>query len=522
MSNAPIATGKTTEPQLVAPLGQRTTTLAVEPDSGLEALLSPVDMSRPLCVDLDGTLVKNDTLVDSLLVLARQHPREALRVPGWILNGKAHVKARVGEWVTLDVVHLPYNKPLLAWLREQHAGGRRLFLTTGADGQMAQRIAEHLGIFEAVLASDGVTNLTGRDKLASLLTRFGDPAEGGGFDYIGNAQPDIILLEHSGEAMVANADARLRSAIRAGRFPVARSFSDRATTWHSLRKAMRLHQWAKNSLIFIPLLLAHSLTAPGIVAATLAFLAFSTCASSTYIFNDLLDIEADRRHPRKRFRPFAAADLSAKTGVFLAAGLLLTALLLGLLLPPRFLTFLALYLVTTVSYSFYFKRVVLVDVLLLSGLYTLRLLAGAAATTVGISPWLAGFSVFLFLSLAMVKRFSELQNLRAAGESTKQAPSNGRGYLLADTEQIRSFGTASAYASVVVFSMYISGMDVTTLYHHPQRMWLITPLMLLWLSRVWLLASRGEMDEDPVIFALTDRISLMLGVALLVIAVSAL
>jgi 4-hydroxybenzoate polyprenyltransferase len=473
--------------------------------------------SRALCVDLDGTLVKCDTLVDSLLVLARQKPSALLRVPGWILGGKANLKAHLGQLVTLDAAHLPYNKPLITWLEKERAAGRRIYLTTGADTQLAEAIASHIGLFDEVLASDGTVNLTGRDKLASLESRFGLAAQGPGFDYIGNARSDIVLLEHAGEAMVANPDANLRAAIHAHRFPVVRLFQDQAPLLRSLRKAIRLHQWAKNSLVFLPMLLAHSIRFEEVRASVMAFFAFSFCASGTYILNDLLDIEADRRHPKKRFRPFAAADLSAKYGVLLSSGLLLGALLLALALPSRFLVYLALYLVTTVSYSFYFKRVVLVDVLLLSGLYTLRLLAGSSATRTDISPWLAGFSVFLFLSLAMVKRFSELKNMLAAG----QTPSNGRGYLLADTEQIRSFGTASAYASVVVFSMYISGRDVAMHYHHQDRMWLITPLMLLWLSRVWLLASRGEMDEDPVIFAVTDWVSLVLGAAVLGVALFA-
>jgi len=188
-----------------------------------------------------------------------------------------------------------------------------------------------------------------------------------------------------------------------------------------------------------------------------------------------------------------------------------------LLLPQAFLVWLLVYLATTLSYSLYFKRVVLIDVILLSGLYTLRMLAGGAATGVTFSPWLAAFSIFLFLSLAMVKRFSELQNIRAQGNTL----SNGRGYLLADIEQIRSFGTASAYASVVVFAFYIYGSGATGLYHHPSRMWLMTPLMILWLSRVWLLASRGELDEDPVIFAVTDRMSLLIGLCIALIAVLA-
>ncbi len=461
--------------------------------------------ARPLCVDLDGTLVKSDTLYDSLLVMVRTHSHALLQVPGWISKGKATLKREVTDRVQLDVAHLPYNKPLLAYLEKQKGLGRSLYLATGADHALADRVAAHLGIFDGVLASDGRTNLTGHNKLASFQQRFGEA----GYDYIGNARPDVPLLTHAGAPMVANPDASLRRAIRERRFTPEEQFIDQASTLKALRRALRVHQWAKNVLIFVPLLLAHALYTRTCLQALAAFFCFSLCASSTYIVNDLLDIEADRRHPRKRRRPFAAGDLQAKTGVLLSAGLLAASFLIAAFLPGAFFAYLLLYLVSTLSYSLYLKRVVLVDVVLLSGLYTLRLLAGAAATSIFISPWLAGFSVFLFLSLAMVKRFAELQNIRAAG----QVPTNGRGYILSDAEQLRSFGTASAYASVVVFSLYISGRDVTGLYAHPQRMWLITPIMILWISRVWLLASRGELDEDPVIFAVTDRMSLLLGFA---------
>ncbi len=459
--------------------------------------------SRPLCVDLDGTLVKNDTLVDSLLIMVRTHSGALVRVPGWILKGKATLKREVTERVELDVAHLPFNKPLLAYLEKQRGLGRSLYLATGADRALADRVAAHLGLFDGVLASDGATNLTGQNKLASFQQRFGE----GGYDYIGNARVDVALLTHAGTPMVANPDGALRRAMREHRFVPEQIFRDQASPVKAFRRAMRVHQWAKNVLIFVPLLLAHALHTRTVIQALAAFFCFSLCASSTYIVNDLLDIEADRRHPRKRRRPFAAGDLQAKTGVLLSAALLAASLIIAALLSGGFLAYLLLYLVSTLSYSLYLKRIVLVDVVLLSGLYTLRLLAGAAATAIPISPWLAGFSIFLFLSLAFVKRFAELQNIRAAG----QIPSNGRGYLLSDTEQMRAFGTASAYASVVVFSLYISGRDVTDLYAHPQRMWLITPIMILWISRVWLLASRGELDEDPVIFAVTDRMSLLLG-----------
>jgi 4-hydroxybenzoate polyprenyltransferase len=280
---------------------------------------------------------------------------------------------------------------------------------------------------------------------------------------------------------------------------------------------MRLHQWAKNLLIFLPLLLAHVAVVRRMPSALLAFLCFGLTASSAYIINDLFDIEADRRHPQKLLRPFAAGDLPAFTGACMALVFLLLAFLGARLLPVAFTGWLLLYLATSLAYSWYLKRIALVDVLVLSGLYTLRLFAGSAATQTHISDWLAGFSVFLFFSLAIVKRFAELQNLRSSG----LPPRNGRGYLVADTDQLRSFGTSSAFAAVMVFAIYISSSDVVVLYRRAQLLWLIMPLMILWLCRIWLLASRGELDEDPLVFALSDRMSLAIGIAIAAIALLA-
>jgi len=469
---------------------------------------------RPLCVDLDGTLVKSDTLSDSLLILLRRKPAALPRLFSLVFQGKARFKQFVNSQVTLDVKRLPYNRPLLEYLKTEHSLGRKIHLATGADGDVAQRVAAHLNIFSGVLASDGEINLTGANKLESLRNQFPDE----GFDYIGNATPDLPLLQHAHQAMVANPQLTLRLRLRARKLRIARQFNDSPPLWKALIKAARLHQWAKNTLIFLPLLLAHTLNLRGVVSALLAFFSFSFCASATYIVNDLLDIEADRAHPQKRFRPFAAGDLSVLTGVITAVGLLLLAFAGLTQLPHQFTLWILFYLLVTNAYSFGLKRIALVDVFVLSGLYTLRMLAGAAATETPISHWLAGLSVFLFLSLAMVKRYSELQNLRARGA----VPANGRGYLLVDMDQLRSFGTASAYSAVVIFSLYITGHEVEALYRHPARMWLIDPLMLLWLSRVWLLASRGEMDEDPVVFAVTDRMSILIGIAVLIVALLAL
>ena len=482
----------------------------------LKVMQSPVAVQaeRPLCVDLDGTLVKSDTFADSLMVLARRHPIAFLSTPWWALKGKAYIKSKVGSLVTLDVAHLPYNGPLLDYLRDEHASGRKLYLATGADRVLARKIAGHLGIFEEVLASDGRVNLTGDHKLQHLEQRFAAD----GFDYIGNAMPDLPLLQGAQQAMVANPAPSLNSALKSRNVTVSRKFLDRARASAALAKALRVHQWAKNLLVFLPLLLAHSLRAAPVLAACAAFFCFCFTASATYIFNDLLDLEPDRVHLNKRKRAFAAGDLSVATGLGVSFLLLSLALITAAYLPRTFLIYLLLYLVTTLAYSLSLKRVVLVDVVILSSLYTIRMMAGSAATRDPVSPWLAAFSIFLFLSLAMVKRFSELQNLHARGVT----PTNGRGYLLSDIEQLRSFGTSSAYASIVIFALYINGHDVVALYHHPNRMWLITPLLILWVSRVWLLASRGLLDEDPVVFALSDRMSLLLGLGVVIIAYSAL
>ena len=489
----------------------------------MPAVETDVPAGVPICVDLDGTLVKSDTLLDTVLAMTRQKPAEVLRIPGWIAQGKAAFKRHLTASVTLDVEHLPYNRPLLEWLREQHSAGRTLYLATAADSTLAQRVADFLGIFAGVLASDGAVNLAGGNKLAAFRERFGND-----FCYIGNALPDAALLAACRSPMVANPFGKLKQAMRReGTVPV-RTFTDSPPVMKSWLKAIRLHQWAKNTLIFVPLLLAHAWNAAAFVGAAVAFLSFGLCASATYIINDLLDIEADRRHLTKRRRPFAAGDLSAIAGVAAVVVLMTCALLLALALPRavaavpgayeltapyKFLGWLGLYTATTLTYSLYLKRKLLLDVFVLSGLYTVRILAGSAATGIAVSAWLAGFSVFFFLSLAFVKRFSELEGLRERGS----AVTNGRGYYVGDLEQLRALGTGAAYAAVVVLTLYINDPKTVMLYPHVTRLWMTVPVLLLWLSQVWMLTSRGEMHDDPVVFALTDRRSLLIGLLMAVV-----
>ncbi len=475
----------------------------------------------PLCVDLDGTLVKSDTLVDAVLLLARQQPATPLRWPGWVRKGRAGFKREITTRAVVDVEHLPYNQPLLEYLRAEHARGRQMYLATAADMGFAEQVAAHVGLFTGVLASDGTHNLAGKNKLQAFQERFPQ-----GFSYIGNAIPDRTLLQASHEPMVANPHGKLKAAMRRDGVAAHREFLDQRSPVRSVLKAIRIHQWAKNTLVFLPVLLAHDHVANVFAASVVAFFSLSFCASATYIINDLLDIEADRKHPRKRLRPFAAGDLSPFAGVAIVGLFFAIAVALAVVLPEifaalpgvdgvrevlgkpyRFLEWLALYTATTLAYSFYLKRRALVDVLVLSGLYTVRILAGSAATQIDVSAWLAAFSIFFFLSLAFVKRFAELE-LMVKGGRTK---ASGRGYGTDDMEQLRSFGTSSAFASVVVLTMYISGL-ANMLYQHPSRLWLLVPVLILWLCRVWLLASRGQLHEDPVVYAITDRTSWMLGV----------
>jgi 4-hydroxybenzoate polyprenyltransferase len=488
------------------------------PAASAEEMLLPAAMrSVPLCVDLDGTLVKSDTLLDSVLALVRQRPLEVVKIPGWIRQGKAHFKQQVTGAVALDVAHLPWNHPLLEWLREEHGAGREIYLVTAADRRLAERVAAYVGIFSGVLASDGATNLAAHNKTTALQHRFPQ-----GFSYVGNAAADIGPLAASVAPVTANSTSGLRRALRATGRPMPPSFDDRTPKLRVWLRALRLHQWAKNTLIFVPMLLAHAWALAPFAECLLAFVSFSLCASATYMINDLLDIEADRVHPRKCRRAFAAGDLSPITGVGAVLVMLLAAFALAAALPPLvdampsapllphaygFVLWLGIYLVTTLLYSLVLKRRLLLDVFVLSGLYTVRLLAGSAATGIAMSGWLTGFSVFFFLSLAFVKRFSELEGLRERGGTQ----TTGRGYSVGDLEQVRALGTGAMYAAVVVLTLYIYDAHTVELYQHVKRLWLVVPVLLLWLSRVWMLASRGEMHDDPVVFAVTDKRSLLLG-----------
>ncbi|WP_432460657.1 UbiA family prenyltransferase [Agarivorans sp. QJM3NY_25] len=457
----------------------------------------------PLVVDLDGTLLKTDLLFESLMAFLRRHPLQVLRLFWWVIRGKAYFKHQLANWVELDVTVMPYHLELLDYLKEQQNLGRKLILATGSDFGLATQVSEHLGCFDSTFGSSLHLNLVGNNKRVLLDKLYG----AGRYDYAGNSESDLSIWGSARRALVVNAKQGVLK--KAGVLaPIERVFLPERGVWRGAIRAMRLHQWAKNSLVMVPLFFAHQFADPSIwLKALAAFVACGLCASSVYLLNDLLDLTDDRHHHSKRRRPFAAGQTPIPLGLLMIPLLLMVTAVIVSWLPPMFGKVLAGYYLLTMLYSFYLKRVVLLDVLALAMLYTFRIIAGGFAVGIALSFWLLSFSVFFFLSLAIAKRYTELM----VAKRTQKQELRGRGYETDDITLIASLGSASGYLSVLVLALYINSPTITALYTHPQLIWLVCPVLLYWISRVWVIAHRGNMHDDPIMFALKDPTSLVLG-----------
>lgn len=463
----------------------------------------------PLVVDLDGTLIRTDMLHESALRFFRDNPFDILRIPFWLMQGKAVLKESLANRTCFDATCLPYNQELIVWLKQQRSEGRKLILCTASDVVIANAIAKHLGVFDEVIASEGVINLAGRNKATLLESRFGHF----GFDYVGNSRADLEVWRSARKAIVVNASSELTKKASAC-CEVEQVFASRNLNFNVLRRVLRVHQWLKNLLLFVPLLAAHKFTNLDVwFDLILAFFSFSLCASSVYIVNDLLDLESDRQHPRKCNRPFASGSAPVWMGVLLAPVLLLASLLFAQHVGGTFLPWLIFYFMLTCAYSWGLKRLILIDCLTLAILYTLRILAGAAAANMSLSFWLLAFSVFLFLSLAFIKRYAELQVQLLNGK----LKAHGRGYLTSDAPLIQMLGITSGYASILVLALYLNSEAVLQLYKIPEFVWGAVPVMLFWVSWMWMRAHRGEMHDDPLVFAVKDKASLFAGFAFAVV-----
>ena len=458
------------------------------------------DVSVPLCVDLDGTLTSTDLLAESFLMLVKKNPLYLFVCIIWLLKGRANLKAEIAKRIAIDVSVLPYNMNFVGFLRDQRENGRDLYLCTASNQQLADQIASHFGFFSGVLASDEVRNLKGSQKAQALTAHFGPR----GFDYCGNGLADLPVWKQARRAIVVG-DRRIAAAAKKVNQTIV-VFEERRSLVHLVVKEMRVYQWVKNLLIFVPLLASHRFTdLPTVLAEVTAFFSFSFCASAGYLLNDMLDLNADRRHPKKKHRPFAAGQLSVTFGMALTAMLLFAAIALASRLEQLFRVVLIAYFFATLLYSFKLKRLVLVDVFALAALYTSRIIAGGTAGDIPLSDWLILFSVMMFLSLAMVKRYTELDGLLRNGQES----ASGRGYDTHDLGILRSFGTASGYVAVLVLALYLNSSDVHALYRYPHALWMLFGLLLYWVSRAWMVAFRGEMHDDPIVYAVKNRLSLL-------------
>lgn len=451
----------------------------------------------PLYVDMDGTLIKSDLLLESFLELIKRNLLYIFLVPLWLLSGKTHLKHEIARRIELRVDLLPYNIELLAYLNAQRLLQRKIVLISASDQRLVEAVAAHCACFDLAIGSDGKNNCSGARKLARIQR---DDTQ---FVYAGDNRIDLEVWAQAQAAIAVNLSASLQRKLDK-LCAIEAEFNYNSGTLKSYVRTLRLHQWLKNTLVFLPLALAHQLGNTALIAnALIAFLCFGLCASSVYILNDLLDLTSDRQHRSKFRRPFAAGEIPLLHGLLLSPVLLLSAFGLATTLPRTFIIILALYYLCTGLYSFVLKRIMLVDVILLAALYTLRIISGAAAVSVVPSFWLLAFSMFLFFSLAVVKRYTELDYLRNAGIEQ----SEGRGYYAQDLHIMAMFGCASAFMAVMVFALYINNEDTSNQYLTPELLWLICPLLLYMITRIWLLATRGEIEEDPIIFALKDRVS---------------
>ncbi|MBH07025.1 MAG: hypothetical protein CMJ20_11965 [Phycisphaeraceae bacterium] len=488
---------------------------------------SPQPVSYPLCIDLDGTLIKSDLLWESILLAIRRRPLDVFRWPLWLLHGRARFKREISKQGTPSPEMLPYQSEVVAYARNQGRCGRKLVLASGSEYKLVKSVADHLGIFDHVIASDGKTNCIKHSKVNAIRRLLDDEP----FEYIGNSTQDLPVWEAAQDASAVTSNQRLLHRLKMMKTPV-RLFKSDQNQLTAVIGSLRLKQWAKNLLLIVPMFVSNRIPSAGknIDSAELlsdlgrlmiAFVTFGLCASSVYVLNDLLDIDADRKHPKKRLRPIAAGQLKLSTaiymsGILFALGIVGAVTLMGNT-GMEYALMLVAYVALSSAYSLFLKRKLVIDVIVLAGLYAHRILAGGVAVEVFPSSWLLGFAMFFFLSLAFVKRYDEL----ALFGTNNEGMLTGRGYRAADLDLIRTVGATSGYLAVLVFCLYIKSPEVEQVYDTPVILWAICPVLLYWITRMWFFAERRAIHDDPLLFAITDRVSYLTGIIIVTIVLLA-
>lgn len=461
----------------------------------------------PICVDIDGTLIATNTLMETAIVAIKSHPLRIFVLCAALAKGKSHLKHLLGQYSQQEHLSFPYNHDVLKWLKAQRAQGRKLVLTSATDQLIAEKISQDLGIFDEIIASTIERPVDASKKYLVLKEYFQDQP----FAYAGNSASDISVWNIADSAIIVHATKRVASFAKSITSIEQEFPQEERLTLQTVLREIRIHQWLKNLLVFVPAIAAHMVNQPAVILdATMAFIAFSLLASATYVFNDLLDLPADRLHQTKRLRPIASGSISIPHSIALGLSLGCAAILISLfMLPISFFGLLALYTVMNLVYTFRAKKIPYADIIILASFYVLRIIAGSAATGIETSWWLFFFAGCFFFNLASMKRTAELLQL-----GSEQNMVRGRGYKKRDISVLQFLGFLCIAFSCIVLALYITNYHVTTLYMRPALLWLLLPLILLWASRMWHLTLAKRMPEDPVLFASKDIPSYLIAGAL--------
>lgn len=467
----------------------------------------------PLCVDLDGTLIKSDALFESVIQLIKYNPLLIFILPFWLMKGKPNLKEEINKRIDFNASALPYNYELIEYIKEQKVNGRKVILATASHISIAEKVANHLAIFDEVFATKEGYNLKSAKKASILSKEFGN----GQYVYAGDAKADYnVWNEAAGAIVVSNNNSFIDTVQK--KYNVEKAFYQKVNLFNKIIKQIRVYQWIKNILLFLPIILAHSLSNINeLTNVIIGFFSFSISASFVYVLNDLLDLESDRSHPRKKNRPLASGDLPIQIGIALVPILFVIGVGLSFLLSFKFQIILISYIIITTAYSFNLKKIPILDIIVLAILFTSRIVAGAFAANVYLSMWILAFSMFFFMNLAVLKRYTELLVMK----KKKEIEAKGRGYTVEDMGLLLSIGPAAGFLSVLVFVLYINSNQATELYSEPLVLWLISPIFLYWISRIWHLSVRGMMTDDPIVFTGKDKVSYIVGILIFIIAILA-
>ncbi|MDA9566374.1 UbiA family prenyltransferase [Planktomarina temperata] len=449
-----------------------------------------------LAVDLDGTLLRSDMLHESFWSAFSSNISTPFVSLFAMTKGKAFLKQYLANASNIDPGTLPYNEVVLNYIKEWKKRGGRVALVTASDQGLARKIAEHLDLFDEVHGSDGILNLKGEAKADFLKDRYGD----GQFCYIGDSAADVSVWKHSNKAITVNASKSVQRRAELCSVDVE-NLQNNSISLMSYAKQLRPHQWIKNCLVALPLCAAQQFEGNAFIASLLVFICFNLIASSIYVLNDLLDLSADRLHIRKRNRPLASGDVPLLHGAILCIGLLTTGFYVAASISFSVVTVMLIYFAITTAYSLRLKREIIIDIFVLACLYTTRIIAGAVAAKIEISVWLIAFSIFFFLSLAAVKRQAELVD----SISNQQEKINGRGYRADDLPIVSMIAMAAGFVSILVMALYIQTPEVANLYNQPEFLWGVCVILLYWVTNTIMIAQRGQMHDDPIVYAAKNR-----------------